>query len=97
MWDFTIKSGICAILSGVAEAVQQAGVASFLNYGGVPQLPNVGVPWTDLLTNQTSMPVVNSSILSNLATAGLSQFSPQYGNVGGKVSVNIQNQWGSSQ
>lgn len=101
VWDFlTVVDPITGLvtvpmLSGTQEVEQAAAVASFQNYGTIPQLSTVGVPWSSLLLGEVSFATVDSYIKQSLINAGALQFIPKYANVNGLLKVSIQNIEGS--
>lgn len=56
------RDGVLQELYAESAIKQRAVVASFTQRGTIPQLPNVGVEWAELITEQRSPAEINSQI-----------------------------------
>ncbi len=77
-WDFAIVNGACPLLTGDDESVQLAAMAAYIQVGTIPQLPDVGVPWTEFLTGTANGGDLDAAIRKNVAAAGQSEYNPDY-------------------
>ena len=77
-WDYYVVDGIVPIIEGKNEQSQNASVASYLQLGTIPQLPNTGIPWVEFFTGQTDFNSIDGAIKSALNSLGLSVFYPEY-------------------
>ena len=78
IWDVKVVNGCVPIISGDEQDLQCATIATFLEYGTVEQLPDVGVPWTEFLTNDLSFAELDMNIRQSIYNAGQSQYYPDY-------------------
>jgi len=78
IWDLEVENGIVPIISGDEEDFQTATLSGFLQLGSIPQLPNVGVPWTDFLTKEITFGELDSLVRDSIQNAGKSEFYPKY-------------------
>lgn len=78
IWDLEVKNGIVPIISGDEEDFQTATLSGFLQLGSIPQLPNVGVPWTDFLTKKITFGELDTLVRQSIQDAGRSEFYPKY-------------------
>lgn len=78
IWDLEVENGIVPIISGDEEEMQTATLSAFLQKGSIPQLENVGVPWTEFLTKQITFGDLDTYIRESLDNAGKSNFYPKY-------------------
>ena len=92
--DFEVtKTGELASLFGQSAIKQRAVVASFTQRGSIPQLPETGVEWSELLTELVSPANVNSEIFEAIHNcADTYEYLPQYTVVDGKLIVDIKEQ-----
>lgn len=88
-WDCKVINGIVPIISGDEEALQSATQAGFLIKGTIPQLPEVGVPWTEFLTNKMKFGELDFYVRDSLQKAGRETFYPQYDIVNDKLTMSI--------
>lgn len=78
VWDLRVKDGAVPIISGDEEYMQTATLAGFLEYGTIPQLPEVGVPWQEFLTKDITFGELDSYIRQSISAAGQDEYYPQY-------------------
>ena len=78
IWDIKVKNGIAPIIYGEEENVQTATLACFLEKTSIPQLPDMGVPWTDYLTSQISFGELDAEVRQSIDNCGKSGFRPDY-------------------
>lgn len=92
IWDFQITAeGTLATIETKAETQQRATVASFLQRGTIPQLPNTGVQWAEFLTGSILPAELNSQILENIhELADTYSYTPKYTTKDGRLYVNIE-------
>lgn len=88
-WDCKVKGGIVPIITGDEEALQCATQAGFLITGTVPQLPEVGVPWTDFLTNKMTFGELDFYVRDSLQAVGKETYYPQYDIQDDKLTMSI--------
>ena len=77
-WDCKVSNGIVPIITGDEEDLQCATQAGFLIKGTIPQLPDVGVPWTEFLTNKLTFGELDYYVRDSLQNAEKETFYPQY-------------------
>jgi hypothetical protein len=89
--DFDLSSdGNLTTITGTAEEKQRAIVAAFTQRGTIPQLPDTGVQWVELLTGQIGYAEVNSQILQAIhESAGTFAYIPKYTSENNKLVVSI--------
>ena len=70
---------------------QRAVLASFTQKGSIPQLPNVGISWVELLTGQCSPAEINSQIFNAMHDcAGTYDYIPKYDTENNTLTVTIE-------
>lgn len=89
IWDVKVKDGIVPILKDDKEDIQTALIASCLQLGSVPQLPDVGVSWTDFLTGEITFGELDVQIRESINLAGLSEFRPDYQINGDRLTLKV--------
>lgn len=78
-WDFEVNAmGEVPMIFGDTESVQTAEISAFLQVGTVPQLPGVGVPWAEFLTQGANFGDLDAAIRQAARAAGVQNFSPVY-------------------
>jgi hypothetical protein len=77
-WDCKVINGNVPIISGEEENLQCAILAGFIQKSTIPQLPDVGVPWTDFLTKKITFGELDYYIRDNLLKVGREDYTPQY-------------------
>lgn len=89
--DFQITGkGELDLLFGEAEIKQRAIVASFTQKGTIPQLPNTGVEWVEMITSSVPPSEVNSQIIKQIREcADTYTYSPKYSTLNGELIVTI--------
>lgn len=90
--DFKVSSsGELITVSSEAEIKQRAIVASFTQKGTIPQLPNTGVEWAQLLTGDTTPAEINSQVMKQMhECANTYAYLPKYLVTDGKLYVTIE-------
>lgn len=78
VWDIKVENNLVPIISGDEENMQNATLAGFLETGTIPQLPSVGVPWQEFLTNGLTFGELDSYIRQSIEAAGQENYYPQY-------------------
>ena len=92
--DFEIqRDGTLTPLFGEPAIKQRAIVASFTQKGSIPQLPNTGVEWAEMLTGQVGPANINSEIFDAMHNAADTYgYMPQYAYYEGQLIVDIKEQ-----
>ena len=88
-WDCKVIDGIVPIVSGDEEELQAATQAGFLIRGTVPQLPDVGVPWTDFLTQKLTFGELDFYVRESLRLTEKETFYPKYNIENGKLTMSV--------
>lgn len=88
-WDVKVENGIVPIISGDEEDLQQATLASFIDYGTIPLLPELGVEWTEFFTGNSTFGELDMNIRESLNKAGKTTFYPKYSIDNEKMTMNI--------
>ena len=88
-WDCEVSGGIVPIITDDEEDLQCATIAGFLITGTVPQLPDVGVPWTDFLTKQINFGTLDYYVRDSLRNVGMDTFQPEYSIDGEELNMSI--------
>lgn len=78
IWDLEVTNGIVPILTDDKEDIQTALLASFIEKGTIPQLPEHGVAWTDFLTGQITFGELDVLIRDSISKAGKDLYRPEY-------------------
>lgn len=90
-WDFMIKDGKLETVDHNYAERQKAIVASFIQYGTVPQMPTFGCQWAELLTGQTTPQALHAQIRNNImAAVGGMKFVPKFSSNGKELVVEIK-------
>ena len=92
--DFEVRGdGTLTTFFGETAIKQRAVVASFTQKGSIPQLPDTGVEWAEMLTGQVSPANVNSEIFTAMhECADTYGYIPQYAVHDGQLIVEIKEQ-----
>ena len=92
IWDFQITAdGTLATVESSAETKQRATVASFLQRGTVPQLPDTGTQWAEFLMGSILPSELNSQVLENIhELADTYSYTPRYVTKDGRLYVTIE-------
>ena len=88
-WDFTVVSGQVAMISGLNGNQQNANVATFMQMGTIPQLPDKGVNWVGFLTSQIGFGQLDANIRQALKDAIAYGYVPQYDTSSNSLTVSI--------
>lgn len=93
-WDFEVVNNIVPMLTdsgqpNSVEDLQEATLAAFINYNSIPQLPNIGTPWTGYFTGTVNFADLDSAIRQNIKNVGLTNYVPLYNYVNGQLQVTI--------
>lgn len=90
LWDFKITNGILQTVDHNQAIEQRSFVATYLQRGTVPQIPQTGNQWVELMTNQISPQALNSQIRQSIIdnTGGV-YYLPKYRDEDGKVVVEV--------
>lgn len=89
--DFEITGkGELSLLFGDEEIHQRALVASFTQKGSIPQLPQTGVEWAEMMTAEALPSEVNSQIIQQIhECADTYSYNPRYSAINGELIVTI--------
>ena len=94
IWDFMINedTGELELMPDeLSEEGQRAVVAAFTQRGSIPQLPEVGVQWAELLTEMVGASEVNAQVVNAIQTnADTFAYLPVYSKQDGKLLVEIK-------
>lgn len=77
-WDCKVIDGIVPIITGDEEDMQCATQAAFIIQGTIPQLPDVGVPWTEFLSNNMTFGELDNYIRESLRNVDKETYYPFY-------------------
>lgn len=89
VWDVKVTNGIVPIILDEDERLQCATLAGFLIKGTVPQLPEVGVPWTDFLTKKISFGELDFYVRDSLSKVDKQTYYPSYEIVDEKLTMQV--------
>lgn len=78
IWDLKVENGIVPVITDDKEDLQGAILASFIEKGTVPELPDVGIEWTGYLTGKISFGELDAQIRQSLGNAEKDEFRPVY-------------------
>lgn len=78
VWDYLVVNGIVPIIDGPEEEYQEANIMAFLQLGTIPQLPNQGSPWVQMLIGESDFATLDNQIRNNLIAIGRTDFNPSY-------------------
>ena len=85
------KDGQLQVLYAENAVKQRAVLASFVQRGSIPQLPDVGVDWVEFLTEQRSPAEINSQIFDAMHNnANTYDYIPKYETTDGELTVTIE-------
>ena len=89
--DFVVTSkGQLKTVSGENAIQQRAIISAFTQKGTIPQLPNTGVEWAELLTGDITPSEINSQILKSIHECANSYaYIPRYSAVNDELVVTI--------
>lgn len=88
-WDVKVIDGIVPILTDEEENQQTATLAAFLIKGTIPQLPEVGIPWTDYVTGKITFGDLDALIRDAIIAAGQDTYHPEYDLEGEEITISI--------
>ena len=77
-WDCKVSNGEAVLAGSAEEELQCATIAGFLVKGSVPQLPEVGVPWTDFLQKKITFGELDFYVRESLKGVEKDTYYPQY-------------------
>lgn len=89
IWDIKVEDNIVPIISGDREDVQIATLAAFLQLGSIPQLPDMGVSWTDYLTGDKTFGELDAQIRQSIRMSGKTEYMPIYSIIGDRLTLNV--------
>ncbi len=85
------KDGQLQVLYAENAVKQRAVLASFVQRGSIPQLPDIGVDWVEFLTSQRSAAEINSQIFTAMHNyANTYDYIPKYETADDKLTVTIE-------
>lgn len=92
--DFEVRGdGTLTTFFGETAVKQRAVLSSFTQKGSIPQLPDTGIEWAEMLTGQISPAMINSEIFTAIhQCADTYGYLPQYLVVDGILTVEIKEQ-----
>ena len=91
LWDFKVKNGVLQIVDRENAIEQKSFISTYLQRGTVPQLPEVGNQWVEMLTGSVAPQELNAQIRQSIVdnTGGVS-YLPTYSEKDGKVVVEVR-------
>lgn len=89
VWDCHVDDGIVPVISDDTEGLQCAVMAAFLIAGTIPQLPDVGVPWTKFLEQKISFAEIDYYIRDSLYKCDKADYYPEYSIDNDKLNLSI--------
>ena len=90
-WDFSLRKGVVQTIEKTAETKQRAVLASFLQVGTIPQLPNTGNPWLGVVLGEKNLLDADATVRSNIQNlAGTFSHVPVYSTSGNKLVCTIE-------
>ena len=89
IWECKVVNGIVPLISGDEENQQTATLAGLLIRGSIPQLPNVGVPWTDYLNKNITFGELDYYIRQSIIDSGETNYYPDYNIENDKLTMSI--------
>lgn len=89
-WDFKVKNGILQTVDYTVATKQRSIIATYLQRGTIPQLPDVGNQWVEFQTGTVMPNELNSQIRKSiLELSGELSYLPQYSEEDGKLKVEV--------
>ena len=90
VWDWqTDPTGtFVPVIDGAEADSQEASLYAYVDKNSIPQLPGIGVPWSEFLTGQNDFAGIDCAIRYNLSLAGLS-FQPSYDMINGQLVASV--------
>lgn len=89
-WDFKVKDGIIQTVDYSVATKQRSIIATYLQRGTIPQLPDVGNQWVEFLTGTVMPNTLNTQIRKSIMElTGQLSFLPKYTNDNGKLKVEV--------
>lgn len=88
--DIEVNNGIVRWIKDEEEKLQQAQLATFLQLGSTPQLPNKGVNWLGFFTENISFGEIDSQIRENIKNSKGDNYIPEYEIINNKLSVTVK-------
>ena len=89
VWDLEVENGVVPILKDDKEDIQTALLASIIEKGTIPQLPEQGVPWTEFLTGQITFGELDVMIRDSIIKAGKDNYRPNYEINGDRLTLQV--------
>ena len=89
-WDFKVKNGKLCWIDYSAATQQRSIIATYLQRGTIPQLPDVGNQWVEFLTGTIAPNELNTQIRNSIMEmTGELSYLPKYNDVDGKLTVEV--------
>ena len=66
LWDFKVKNGKLCWIDYTAATQQRSIIATYLQRGTIPQLPDVGNQWVEFLTGTVAPNELNTQIRNSI-------------------------------
>ena len=89
IWDVKVEDGIVPIVTGEQEELQRAILAGFLERGTIPNLPLMGVPWTEYLNKSITFGDLDVAVRDSLRQAGADGYQPEYDLEGDRLTMKV--------
>ena len=89
-WDFKVKDGKLCWFDYSSATQQRSIIATYLQRGTIPQLPDVGNQWVEFLTGTVAPNELNTQIRNSIMDmTGELSYLPKYNEVDGKLTVEV--------
>ena len=89
-WDFRVKDGKLCWIDYNAATQQRSIIATYLQLGTIPQLPDIGNQWVEFLTGTVAPNELNTQIRNSIIDlTGELSYLPKYTEVDGRLTVEV--------
>lgn len=89
-WDFKVKNGILQTVDYTVATKQRSIIATYLQRGTVPQLPDVGNQWVEFITGTIMPNTLNGQIRKSIMElTGQLAYMPKYSEDNGQLKVEV--------
>ena len=91
IWDFKVKNGILQTVDYTSATHQRSIIATYLQRGTIPQLPDVGIQWVEFMTNTVMPNELNVQIRQSIMNfSGELSYMPKFSEEDGKLVVEVK-------
>lgn len=89
-WDFKVKDGKIQTVDYTVATKQRSIIATYLQRGTIPQLPDVGNQWVEFVTGTVMPNTLNTQIRKSIMElTGQLPFLPKYSEEDGQLKVEV--------